>query len=47
MTILDACPTREDDAIHDVIRILINRINIDLIEPEKKRSKAVCCVDSF
>lgn len=47
MTILDACPTRERTAIHDAIRILLHRMNINLIEPTKTRTRGTCCGDSF
>jgi Fe-S oxidoreductase len=47
MTILDACPTRGQSQIHDAIRILLKKMNISLIEPEKTREKGVCCGDSF
>ena len=47
MTILDACPTRDQPKVHDAIRTLLKRMNINLIEPEKTRGKSVCCGDSF
>lgn len=47
MTILDACPTRKKSAVHDAIRMLLKRMNINLIEPEKTRDKGACCGDSF
>lgn len=47
MTIHDACPTRKKDAVHDAIRNIIKKMNIDLVEPEKTKRKAVCCGDSF
>lgn len=47
MSILDACPTREQDTIHTAIRKVIQRMNIKLVEPEKTRAKSVCCGDSF
>jgi len=47
MTILDACPTRNEDKIHNSIRELIKRMNIELVEPEKTRKKSTCCGDTF
>lgn len=47
MTIIDACPTRDQDKVHDSIRKLLLRMNINLIEPEKTRNKSTCCGDSF
>ena len=47
MTIIDACPTRQNEKVHDAIRTLIKKMNIKLIEPEKTRTKSTCCGDSF
>lgn len=47
MTILDACPTRDQERIHDAIRILLKKMNIRIVEPEKTRTKSTCCGDSF
>ena len=47
MSIQDACPTRTEDRVHNAIRKLAERMNIKLVEPEKTRTKAVCCGDSF
>lgn len=47
MTILDACPTRDQQRVHKAIRTLLRRMNIKLVEPEKTGSKSTCCGDSF
>lgn len=47
MTILDACPTRDQDRVHVAIRKLVEKMNITLVEPGKTRTKSVCCGDSF
>jgi hypothetical protein len=47
MTILDACPTRDEDQIHNAIRFLLRKMNINLVEPVKTRKDAICCGDSF
>lgn len=47
MTIMDACPTRNQERVHNAIRILLDRMNISIIEPEKTRTKGTCCGDSF
>jgi len=47
MSILDACPTRDQDRIHNAVRVLLKRMNIIVIEPEKTRTKGTCCGDSF
>jgi Fe-S oxidoreductase len=47
MSILDACPTREQERVHNAIRKLLSRMNINLSEPKKTKTKSVCCGDSF
>ncbi|MBU2649760.1 MAG: (Fe-S)-binding protein [Bacteroidetes bacterium] len=47
MTILDACPTRDEDKIHNAIRLLLSKMNINVIEPAKTRKKGKCCGDTF
>lgn len=47
MAILDACPTRSQERVHNAIRNLLKRMNINVIEPEKTRTKGTCCGDSF
>lgn len=47
MSILDACPTRDQVRVHEAVRTLISRMNITLIEPERTRTWSTCCGDSF
>jgi Fe-S oxidoreductase len=47
MSILDACPTREQERVHNAIRKLLSKMNIRLSEPTKTKTKSVCCGDSF
>jgi Fe-S oxidoreductase len=47
MAILDACPTRDQVRVHQAIRALLKRMNIDLVEPAKTGTKSTCCGDSF
>ncbi|PKM94185.1 MAG: hypothetical protein CVU84_12035 [Firmicutes bacterium HGW-Firmicutes-1] len=47
MTILDACPTRDQERVHTAIRALLKRMNIQLIEPKNTGTKSTCCGDSF
>lgn len=47
MTILDACPTRDQERVHTAIRTLLQRMNIALVEPEQTGAKSSCCGDSF
>ncbi len=46
MTIIDACPTRDQTRVHNAVRILAKRMNIVLIEPKNTRTKSTCCGDS-
>jgi len=47
MTIIDACPTRDQEQIHSAIRKILSKMNIDLIEPKNTKTKTTCCGDSF
>jgi hypothetical protein len=47
MSILDACPTRDQERVHKAIRILLRKMNISLVEPKKTRTRGTCCGDSF
>jgi hypothetical protein len=46
MSILDACPTRDQTRVHSAIRSLLGRMNISLVEPEATKTRSVCCGDS-
>ena len=47
MTILDACPTRDQGRVHDAVRALLSRMNILVVEPAQTRAKGLCCGDSL
>ncbi|MEI6061302.1 MAG: (Fe-S)-binding protein [Bacteroidota bacterium] len=47
MTILDACPTRNEERVHTAIRTLLKRMNIQIVEPQNTGTKSTCCGDSF
>lgn len=47
MTIIDACPTRDQERIHIAIRKLLLKMNINLIEPNETGTNSTCCGDSF
>ncbi len=47
MAILDACPTRTEARVHDAIRRLLTRMNIQVMEPAHTRDRSTCCGDSF
>lgn len=43
MAIHDACPTRDQERVHNAIRTLLGRMNIKVVEPDKTRTKSICC----
>jgi hypothetical protein len=47
MTIIDACPTRDQERIHRAVRALAACMNIVIVEPERTREKGTCCGDTF
>ena len=47
MSIIDACPTRDQPRVHAAIRTLLEKMNIVLREPRKTRTKSTCCGDTF
>jgi Fe-S oxidoreductase len=47
MAIQDACPTRNEDRVHNAVRVLLKKMNITVVEPEKTRRSGTCCGDSF
>jgi hypothetical protein len=47
MTIIDACPTRDQEGIHRAVRALAGRMNIALVEPARTREKGTCCGDTY
>lgn len=47
MSILDACPTRDQERVHKAVRSLLQKMNISLVEPERTRTRSTCCGDSF
>jgi Fe-S oxidoreductase len=47
MSIIDACPTREQTGIHKAIRILLKKMNITLVEPANTGTRGTCCGDTF
>jgi hypothetical protein len=47
MSIIDACPTRDQVPVHIAIRKLLEKMNINLVEPERTRTHGTCCGDTF
>jgi Fe-S oxidoreductase len=47
MSIIDACPTRDQARIHRAVRTLLKKMNIALVEPKHTGTRSICCGDSF
>jgi hypothetical protein len=47
MSIIDACPTREEDRVQNAIRDLLLKLNIRLVEPKNTRRESTCCGDVY
>ena len=47
MSINDACPARDKPEIYGAIRRLLERMNIEVVEPKRTKEKGVCCGDTF
>lgn len=47
MTVIDACPSRNQERVHRAVRAVAERMNISIIEPEKTGTKSTCCGDTF
>jgi len=47
MSIIDACPTRDQTEIQTSIRNILTKMNIGLVEPKNTGISSTCCGDSF
>ena len=47
MSVIDACPTRDQGRVHEAVRELARRMNITVVEPRHTRTRGTCCGDSF
>ena len=47
MAIHDACPTRTEERVHNAVRKLLDRMNIQVVEPKATRTNTICCGDIF
>lgn len=47
MAVLDACPVRGAEHVHDAVRKVLAQMNISVSEPEHTRASSRCCGDSF
>ena len=47
VTVLDACPTRTETRVHKTVRGLLDKMNIEVTEPEHTGTRGKCCGDTF
>ena len=47
MTIHDACPVRLKPQVHKAIRILLQKMNIEIVEAERHGIHSICCGDDL
>jgi Fe-S oxidoreductase len=47
MSVLDACPVRENEKVHVAVRKVLHQMNIKVVEPKNTMNKSICCGDSF
>ncbi len=45
MSVHDACPVREKTQVHQAVRNLLRKMNIDIVEAEFSGTRSVCCGD--
>ena len=47
LSVHDACPVREKPQVHQAVRNLLRKMNIEIVEAEFHGTKSLCCGDSF
>ncbi len=47
MSVQDACPTRSQPRVHEAIRTLLEKMNIEAVEPERTKTNTICCGDAL
>jgi Fe-S oxidoreductase len=47
MAVLDACPVRENEKVHNAVRKVLHKMNIKVVEPKNTMDRSICCGDSF
>jgi Fe-S oxidoreductase len=47
LSVHDACPVREKPQVHQAIRSLLGKMNIEVVETEFHGTKSICCGDDF
>lgn len=47
VSIHDPCPVRNTPAVHRAVRELLGKMNIKVVETEKRGENSICCGDSL
>ena len=47
LSVHDACPVREKTQVHQAVRSLLNKMNIEVVETEFSGTRSICCGDDF
>ncbi|KPU44330.1 hypothetical protein OXPF_25000 [Oxobacter pfennigii] len=47
MSVHDACPVREKPQVHQAVRNLLGKMNINVVETEFYGTRSICCGDDF
>lgn len=47
LSVHDACPVREKPQVHQAVRNLLGKMNIDVVETAFSGTRSICCGDDF
>ena len=47
MSVHDACPVREKPQVHQAVRSLLKKMNIEIVETKNNGTRSICCGDDF
>ncbi|MFT5728605.1 MAG: hypothetical protein ACI8PB_002759 [Desulforhopalus sp.] len=47
MSVHDACPIREKPQVHQAVRSLLKKMNIEVVETKFNGTRSICCGDDF
>lgn len=47
MSVHDPCPVRKKPQVHQAVRNLLGKMNIEVVETKRNGTKSVCCGDDF
>ncbi len=47
MSVHDACPVREKPQVHQAVRSLLKKMNVEIVETKYSGTRSICCRDDF